>query len=790
MSTNKVILKPLFHKKVDPLTLILKDIFKDNRNAMSYLGALSIGLGFSQVESIAAEDDVEEVVVTASKRESNIQDLPMAVQAITSEELEAKNISDFNDIANLVPSITVDDSGSGNSYFYIRGVSDGGFGNRAGAQASTALYIDEQPLSTIGGNPDLHVYDIERVEILTGPQGTLYGSSSQAGTVKIITKKPNPEEVDLGFDLEYGDVHDGSPDRSLETFVNIPLGFIDDAMDSAALRVSFYDLHSGGYLDNVATTQNFTYLGTHSNADYIELRDDYNFSDKKGHRVRFSNEFDNGLNLDISFLRQEYLSNGSWESDVAEGARKVSRYTPETFEDNFEQVSLTLSGPLTESIDFTLTSSMFERDIAYTYDYTQYVAYTGYDLYAAYYYDYDYYASTDPRVFYTQFDKYDRVSNEFRIQSVTDSGYQWILGMFRETNEQSYQTFYDFTGDLTNSSWVSVDDRWWGQDNIRDDEQKAIFGEVTVPVNEKTDLTVGFRKYETENDFFAQDGYFGNYETTDTGYFEWIGRTNLYQFGDDGVAPKFNIAHRPNDNLLVYGTYSEGFRPSGINRTTGRTAELVPDTYNSDLLRNLEFGWKSTLADGKVTFNGLIYHMNWEDYQSTRYVYNLLTVAYVDNVGMATVSGGEMAGYFNISDTFSMSLMANINDPTMDDDLVDAGGTTLGNKGNTLAYVPEHRFILTLDKDFNVKGKPAYMSLDSSYTGKRWADELNTTPMPSYSIMNIRAGMDLGKGISGEIFINNANDTRPVLGLYDDFGDLRQTSSQPRVIGLRLRYKY
>ena len=175
---------------------------------MSYLGALSIGLGFSQTDSAIAEEDVEEVVVTASKREANLQDLPMAVQAITSEELEAKNISDFNDIANLVPSITVDDSGSGNSYFYIRGVSDGGFGNRAGAQASTALYIDEQPLSTIGGNPDLHVNDIERVEILTGPQGTLYGSSSQAGTVRIITKKPNPDEVDLGFDLEYGDVHD------------------------------------------------------------------------------------------------------------------------------------------------------------------------------------------------------------------------------------------------------------------------------------------------------------------------------------------------------------------------------------------------------------------------------------------------------------------------------------------------------------------------------------------------------------------------------------------------------
>ena len=780
MNTNKVILKPLFQKKADPLTLLLKDIFKDNRNAMSYLGALSIGLGFSQTDSAFAEEDVEEVVVTASKREANLQDLPMAVQAITSEELDAKNISDFNDIANLVPSITVDDSGSGNSYFYIRGVSDGGFGNRAGAQASTALYIDEQPLSTIGGNPDLHVYDIERVEILTGPQGTLYGSSSQAGTVRIITKKPNPDATEFGFDVEYGDVHDGTPDRSLEAFVNLPLG------DSAALRLSAYDLHSGGWLDNVATTQSFTYLGTHSNSDYIELKDDYNSSDKEGVRLRFSNEFDNGLNLDISFLQQEYFSNGSWESDVAEGARKVSRYTPETFADDFEQMSLTLSGPLTDNIDFTFTSSMFDRDIAYTYDYTQYVYYYGYDYYAAYYYDYDYYASTDPRVFYTQFDKYERSSNEFRIQSVTDSGYQWILGAFYETNDHEYQTYYDFTGQLATSLTV-VNNRWWGQDNIRDDEQKAIFGEVTIPVSDLTDLTVGFRDYETKNEFFAQDGYFGYYETAPTG---WVGRTNLYKFDDKGVAPKFNIAHRPNDNLLVYATYSEGFRPSGINRTTGRTAELVPDTYTSDLLRNYEFGWKSSLADGKVTFNGLMYSMKWEDYQSTRYVYDLLTVAYVDNVGMATVNGAELTSYFNISDSLSMSLMANINDPTMDDDIVDAGGTVLGNKGNTLAYVPEQRFILTLDKDFTLRGKPAYFSLDSSYTGERWADETNTTPMPSYSMMNVRTGMEFGSGVSGEIFINNANDTRPVLGLYDDFGDQRLTSSQPRVIGIRIRYKY
>ena len=710
LKNKKIVLKPLFHKKVDPLTKLLQEIFAENRFAMSYLGALAIGLGFSQPTKLIAQEDegVEEVVVTATKRESNAQDLPLSVQAITSEQLEAKNVKDFRDIANLSPSLIVDDSGSGNSYFYARGVSDGGFGNRAGAQASTALYIDDQPLSTIGGNPDLHIYDIERVEILTGPQGTLYGSSSQAGTVKIITKKPSVDGTEFGVDVEYGDIHDGDSDRSFESFVNLPLG------DRSAVRISAYDLHTGGWLDNVATTQNFTYLGTHSNADYIDLREDYNSSDKSGYRVRFATETENGITFDLSFLEQDYHSDGSWEADINEGARKVSRYTPETFDDEFSQASLTMSGSLNESIDFTFTSSMFDRDIAYTYDYTQYVYYFGYDYYAAYYYDYDYYASTDPRVFYTQFDDFKRNSNEFRIQSTTDSGYQWILGAFFETNDHEYQTFYDFLGQLSPSLTV-VDNRWWGQDNVREDEQKAIFGEVTIPASDKTDLTVGFRKYDTE---------------------------------------------------------------------------LVPDTYTSDLLKNMEVGFKSTLADGDVVLNGLFYSMNWEDYQATRYVYDYLTVAYVDNVGEATIQGAEIESYFNLSDSMSMSILANFNDPTVDNDTFDIGGDLVASKGNRLAYVPEKRLVITLDKDFVIAGLPAYFGLDYNYTGDRWADDGNSLSMPSYSLMNTRLGVDFQSGTTAELFIRNVNDTDPVLGLYDDFSEYRKTSGQPRVIGVRVRYKF
>ena len=364
MNTNKVILKPLFKKKSDPLTLLLKDIFKENKNAMSYLGALSIGLGFSEVNTVSAEDNIEEVIVTASKRESNLQDLPMSVQAITSEELDAKNISDFNDIANLVPSITVDDSGSGNSYFYIRGVSDGGFGNRAGAQASTALYIDEQPLSTIGGNPDLHVYDIDRLEVLMGPQGILFGSSSTSGNIKIFTNNPDTSSIDYGFDVEYGSINMGSNDQSLEAFVNLPIG------SNMAARLSAYDVQDGGWIDNMPSTFTYRNNGINYTIDnttdpYNVAGNDYNDSSKEGARLRIKGEFEN-FDLDLSFLNQDSVTNGSYETDPMNDLqtakmpqRSNTRYTPEKYEDSFDQMSFTLSGSISDDIDVVLTSSIF-----------------------------------------------------------------------------------------------------------------------------------------------------------------------------------------------------------------------------------------------------------------------------------------------------------------------------------------------------------------------------------------------------------------------------------------------
>ena len=222
---SSVYLKPLFEKKkIDPLTSVLRDVFRDNNYALSFLGALSLGIGVSQSNKLSADDSIEEIIVTASKKEQNIQDVAMSVQAIGAAELEKKNIKSLEDISNISPAVTFNNVGPGKSNFYIRGVSDGAIMNSyASPEATTALYIDEQPLTAASLTPDLHIYDIERVEVLMGPQGTLYGASSTSGNIKIITKKPDVSSLDYGADFEYGSIADGDTDESLEAFINLSL---------------------------------------------------------------------------------------------------------------------------------------------------------------------------------------------------------------------------------------------------------------------------------------------------------------------------------------------------------------------------------------------------------------------------------------------------------------------------------------------------------------------------------------------------------------------------------------
>ena len=802
---SKIQLKPLFEKKNnDPLSLLLKDVFRDNNYAMSFLGALSIGLGVSNVNSLKADESVEEIIVTASKKEENIQDVPMSVQAIGAAELDKKNIKTLEDISSVSPAVTFNNVGPGKSNFYIRGVSDGAIMNSyASPEATTALYIDEQPLTAASLTPDLHIYDIERVEVLMGPQGTLYGASSTSGNIKIITKKPDASGFDYGADLEYGSITDGATDKSLEAFVNMPIG------SNMAARLSLYDVKDGGWIDNKKASYSYQnargYTIDNTTPPYDVAADDYNDSRKEGSRLRISADF-NDVNLDLSFLSQESYYNGSYETDVLTDdqsatmpPRSNTRFSKERYDDKFDQISATLSGSINDDIDFVLNTSIFERDTAYTYDYASYVEYYYYAAYAYYvcnlyeYYGY-YYADVndcrDPRMTYAQTNDIERKSTELRLQSNYESGFNWVLGAFQETNEKVTDVDYLQPG----ASFANgTSGTWWEADLDRKGEIDAIFGELYYDLNDKTSLTLGMRSYDQTMHLKAVDGYYGALE---------FGLTDGdFKSNESGNIKKLSLKHNISDDIMIYGNYSEGFRPSGVNRPRPNASGFsVPETYDPDYLDSIELGFKSTLNDGSLILNGAYYSMDWKDYQTSTYNTDITSVAYTENVGNADITGVELNSILMLNDSTTLNFYINKMDPKLANDYYYVSGELGANAGNRLANMPELSYYMSLDKDFTFNSKPAYLIFDYSYTGERNTSyENGAIELPSYAISNIRAGVD-NENTSVELYITNLTDEDAYLSRYDDFSavgssgysgfGVRRTGSKPRVIGIRIRYRY
>src|SRR5450432_2102755 len=222
---------------------------------------------------------LEEITVTAQKRTENLQDVPLSIQAFGNAKLQELGITSFDDYAKFLPSVSFQKVGNPSvEHTYMRGVSSGGDGNHSGSQPSVGMYLDEQPITTIDGNLNIHIYDIERVEALAGPQGTLYGASSQAGTILIISNKPDPSGFKAGYDVGVNQVAHGGVGYSVEAFINLPL------TDVAAVRLVGWDVRDAGYIDNVHGAVQFPTSGiVFDNSNF--LKKDYNTVETKGGRA-------------------------------------------------------------------------------------------------------------------------------------------------------------------------------------------------------------------------------------------------------------------------------------------------------------------------------------------------------------------------------------------------------------------------------------------------------------------------------------------------------------------------
>lgn len=783
-----------------------------------------------EAEQPAAPQDqeartLETVVVTAQKRAENLQKVPISIQAIGTEQLEQQFVADFDDYAKMIPSLSYGTagggvfSGPGFVQVYMRGVASGGDGNHSGSQPSVGMYLDEQPITTIQGSLDIHMYDIERVEALAGPQGTLYGASSQAGTVRIITRKPDPSGFSSAYSIEASAIDGGDIGHVAEAFVNAPI------RDNMAVRLVGWEKREAGYVDNVAGSRTFPTSGiTVDNSPGCvasptrvcagRAEDDYNEADVYGARAALRIDLNENWTVTPQVMGQKMRAYGSRGYDPSVGDLAVTHFYPESSDDRWVQAALTVEGRI-GNFDLTYAFSHLKRDVDSESDYNDYAFW--YDTlagYGAYFYDNDG-ALINPSQYIQAVDGYRKRSHELRIASPADRRVRFVAGLFWQQQEHDILQRYridNLADSLEVGGWP---DTIWLTAQERRDRDQAIFGEVSFDLTDRLTLTAGMRWFEADNSLKGFFG-FGSGFSGSTGEaacfsperFHGAPCTNLdKRVKENDSIGRLNLTWNISDTKLVYATWSEGYRPGGINRRG-----TIPP-YSSDFLTNYEFGWKTTWGDNRLSFNGAVFRQDWEDFQFSYLGQQGLTE--IRNAAQAQIDGLELelnwAATYNftltggfawydarLTENYCGTLDANNQPVTECSD--PNWGFDRAFAGSRLPITPRFKGALTGRYVWDVADGEAYFQTSLFHQGDRTTDLREVErqllgDLDAYTMVDLSAGFRRNNW-KVDVFLNNAFDERAELARFSQCAAATcgfqpyTVVAQPRTLGVRFSQEF
>jgi outer membrane receptor protein involved in Fe transport len=642
-------------------------------------GGASVAQAQTQVS-----DTLEEVTVTAQKVTENLQNVPVSIEAINTQKLEQLNIVNLDTYVQYLAGVTTIKSigqggnGIGTTHVYMRGINAGQDGNHSGSQPTVGTYFDEQPVTTIDGTVDVHTYDIARVEVLEGPQGTLYGASSEAGTIRIISNKPDPTKFEASYELSGNSVRHGGQGWEAEGFVNMPLTPI------AAVRIVGWDEHDAGFISNVAGTdanagiidgvRSFAIKGgpvysTLSNAGSVS--NNYNTSETRGGRAALKLDLGDNWTVTPTFMGQALAANGFFGYDPAVGDLQLVHFGPENTQDSFTQSALTVEGKVSD-FDIVYAGAWFVRNSHSIADYADY----------SYFYD-KYYGSgnywvdnagknIEPQEFVITTGHYTKWSNELRVSTPQQLPVKGTVGIFAQRqvheiwedyvmpgaggnpytyNPQGLAKQYDLPGLNNNTIWLT--------DEERVDRDSAAFAQISWDITSAWQLTGGFRQYRYDNSIQGFYGYSYNYDNFLGAHSGQVscgppGGPNNPNYQPFHFAPCTDInadvsatghtelarlTYKFDPDHLVYATYSTGFRPGGVNRVYDKSIGALYPPFKSDQLKNYEIGWKTQWFDEHLRWNGAVFWENWNNFQFSYLGPNSVTV--VQNAAAATSKGIE-----------------------------------------------------------------------------------------------------------------------------------------------------
>ena len=719
-----------------------------------------------------AQRSVETIIVTATKRAESAQDVSIPVQAMTGEAMRELGVETFDEYVEFLPNLLSAGNGPGKKELYIRGSATEQSGvtvsTQQGSAPGVALYMDEQPVSFGGRNLDVYAVDLERIEVLAGPQGTLFGASSQSGNLRFITRKPDPAGFAAGFNSRYGFTDGGADSAAVDAFLNWPV------TDALAVRLTVHSDKQGGWIDNVPATftpsaevvdrNNAGYGPRLAEADAIAsarndglVQKDWNDASYRGGRIGLLYGVNDNWEALVQHTAQTLEAEGSFLIDPSLGrAHASATFTPDFNRDEFGLTTWTLSGRLA-NLDMVYTGGHLSREVDSVVDYTHYNSGGGYITY--YLCSGNIYEPTDPNNCYDPTKQYvddttnTRTTHEFRV--ATDPSRRWRLlgGLYINDTKTTHVGDYhdgavnaahaehinnfnnDNSGDGfllgntalptpgVNSSGPRASSVTFFNDYTRTEEELAFFGEAAFDLTDQWTLSLSARRYDLTSglqgasnlSFGCRYGIGPNAQGTADGRCNGTDFSNdvtlrlrlLGQYADSGDDSLILNARSPNgedgsprdlfrgggsnqatldaiksgnlslagmqpdgtinevdtiihatltwlptDDLLVFATFSEGYRPATLNRNGGQFANVqtgvfenyaVPPVALTDRLYNYELGMKGDFLGGLLRVNATAYRSEIEDMQVSRY--DPLNVAFnyfIENVGDARAQGLEV----------------------------------------------------------------------------------------------------------------------------------------------------
>ena len=833
---------------------------------------------------------LEEVTVTATRRSESIQNVPITVQALTGDTLTKLNVTTFDDFVKYTPNVSTANLGPGQSSIFMRGLSVGVTGQQGtgttGPIPNVAVYLDDQSGSLPGRNMDIYAADMERIEVLEGPQGTLFGSGAEAGVLRYITNKPKLDVTEGAANAGYSYTAHGDPNSSIDAMINLPL--IENML---AVRAVVYSDNRGGYINNVAST--FTRAGTDlgftkynsgevpTNSISINnnnlLGNAINPVTYTGARVsllfKANDDWDallqqsyQNMNAQGVFYEEPYGSQGLALDLLGQphGVQKlptlsVTNFEPSYNKDRFESTAITVDGKV-GPLKLVYDGSYLVRNIEQQQDYTNYSRGV-----FGYYYQCTGTSGTSgtcysPAATWQETERNTHLSQELRLSTPDDWRLRGIGGLYWEefkiydNTDWTYKTVpscsagYNYNcfnnvqpwpGSTANDPKVRNDNIGFFDDTTRTILQRAAFlsGDFDI-IPKVLTLTAGTRYYhfdESEQGGDVGSFYCEQYSKTNTYFGPCTSATNGNRqpggigilksapYGTDlsvasfnhstyhGFRSRVNLSWHITEDMLLYYTWSQGFRPGGFNRGTKQVQGgqyNTPTNYAPDTLINNEIGFKTEFLNHRVQLNGAIYQEDWKntivEFFAPQLGFGNLT--FVTNGPNYRVRGGELQLNTLITDgltvmgsaTYNRSFQ--VNSPSLIDNVPGSGNfgkpitgvvNVFGLVGSPLAESPEFQGNIRVRDEFPVLKYQGFWQFGVQYYGGSWS---TVGPVNNY-YMGGWASIDAAVGISKDnwtvqAFGQNLADRNA--SLYTNAAQfiLTETPMRPRVAGVKFNYKF